>query len=185
MEHECLATLWIPTYHSLYKFSGVSVTVARSLHCIPQSNEICDGQEVTCFCTAASNEVIHWWPLPSVCSITQLCDSCVPEFSPAARAEVIDCPSCSENFTSCLSYNVSLGMESCRRGIQIGCFIAPETGSMSAPIQSNNNTCSLAREPSDLEENFIITKLVTNCTGKDTSTHAEIIIVNLNTIVFM
>ena len=151
----------------IIKFSGVSATVTRSLHCIPQSNEVCDGQEVTCFCTAASNETINWWPLLPRCSITRLCDSCRPERTSAARAEVINCPSCSDNFTSCLSYNVSLGMESCRTEIQIGCFIAPENGSMSAPIDSNS--CSLAREPSDLEQNFIITKLVTNCTGIYTS----------------
>ena len=151
------------------KFSGVSATVARSLHCIPQSNEICNGQEVTCFCTAASNETIHWWPLPIRCSITQLCNSCGPEFTSTARAEVIDCPSCLDSFTSRLRYNVSLGMESCRREVQIGCFIAPESSTMSAPIDINNNTCSLAREPSDLEHNLVITKLVTNCTGMYTT----------------
>ena len=147
------------------KFSGVSVTLTKNLHCTNESYEICDGQEVTCFCTAASTELIHWCLLPMCFSSTRLCDNCEPDFSPGVRAEVIDCPSCSDNFTSRLSFNVSLGMESCGPVIQIGCFIAPENGSMSAPIESNNNTCSLAREPSDLERNFIITKLVTNCTG--------------------
>ena len=156
------------------KFSGVSATVSRSLRCITQSNEtsdfneICNGQEVTCFCTAASNEAIHWWPLPIICTITQLCNSSGTVVTSTAHAKVINCSSYLDSFTSRLRYNVSLGMESCRRDVQIGCFITPTNSTMSPPIDSNN-TCSLAREPSDLEQNLVVTNLVTNCTGMYTT----------------
>ena len=95
-----------------------------NLECTPQQPYVCAGYEIICLCTASSSETIFWDDnntLPSF-STTQLCNSCTPDTSSAVRLEVINCPSCSNNFTSRLSYNVSLGMGN----IQIGCFISPD-----------------------------------------------------------
>ena len=126
---------------------------------MPQQPYVCAGGEVTCLCTAPSNETIFWCDnntLPSFSS-TQVCNSC-GSFTPSTvHIEVMNCPSCSSNFTSRLSYKASHRMGSSNTIIQIDCFIVPE---------SQLPSCSPTTVPSHLEQNSSFTEwCVTNCTG--------------------
>ena len=119
--------------------------------------------KVNCFCTAACNETIMWLsPTDNNITGTQLCNSCGSSTSSAVHVEAIACnsSSCSDTFTSRLSYNVSLRMGS---SIQIDCSIVPELPSHrdSTPLPG----CSLMTEPSQVERNFIWRACVANCTG--------------------
>ena len=134
-----------------------------NLQCTPQQPYVCAGDEILCFCTAFCDETIIWLDnntLPSF-SPTQVCNSCGSFTSSAVHVEVIDCPSCSDNFTSRLSYNATLRMGSSNTIIQIQCSIVPDPPG-SPPLRG----CSPMTVPSDLERNSgFETWCVTNCTG--------------------
>ena len=127
---------------------------------MPQQPSVCAGHEVMCFCTALCNEAITWSgnTTPSF-SIPQICNSRETNLPPV-RGEVIDSPSCSDTFTSRLSYNASLGMGDSTTIIQIECSIVPDPPG-STPIQG----CSPMTVSSHLERNYGFTLCVTNCTG--------------------
>ena len=130
------------------------------MECTPQQLYVCAGYEVICFCTALCNETIMWSgnTTPSF-SLTQICNS-QESILPPVRGEVIDSPSCSDNFTSRLSYNATLRMGSSNTITQIKCSIVPDPPG-SPPIQG----CSPMTVPSHLEHNSGFTWCVTNCTG--------------------
>ena len=129
--------------------------VSANLNCTPNQHYVCAGKTVNCFCSAACNETIMWSsPTDNNVTGTQLCNSCGPSTSSAVHVEVIACnsSSCSGTFTSRLSYNVSLRMGS---SIQIDCSIVPDP----PPPPHRDSTplpgCSLMKEPSQVEWNFI------------------------------
>ena len=132
-------------YVLLHAVTGV---FSLPMSCTPQTY-VCDGEEVVCNCTAACNEIIHWWDnnTATFCGDTKFCGSNDLIQPGILRVEVIDCPNssaCSGTFTSRLSYNAS---HSSRTNIQIGCSLAV-----------NSDTCSSQREDS------VILPLI-NCTG--------------------
>ena len=88
-------------------------------------------------------------------SLTQLCYSMHESRSPPVRVEVIDSSSCSDTFTSRLSYNASLGMGDSTKIIRIECSIVTDP--------TPHPECSPIPVPSRGEQNF--TLYVTNCTG--------------------
>ena len=130
---------------------------------MPQQPYVCPGNQVICNCTALCNETIIWSDnntLPYFHQ-TQVCDSRGSNTSSAVRVEVIGSPSCSNNFTSRLSYNASLRMGSSNTIIQIECSIVPDP-----PGTSPLPGCSPMTEPSHRERNSgFETWCVTNCTG--------------------
>ena len=132
-----------------------------NLKCTPKQTYVCAGDEVICFCTALCNETIMWSgnTTPSF-SLTQICNS-QESILPPVRGEVIDSPSCSDNFTSRLSYNATLRMGSSDTIIQIDCSIVPDR-----PNSTTIPGCSPMTEPSHLERNSGFERwCVTNCTG--------------------
>ena len=149
---KCLVTCWFSIH------AGFSVLA--NLNCTPQQPYVCAGDEIICNCTAFCNETIMW-SLPTE-SVTHVCNSCGPYTSSAVRVEVIACngSSCSDTFTSHLSYNVSLRMGS---SIQIDCSITPESPRPDSPPLPG---CSLMTDPSQVERNSRFTWCVANCTGK-------------------
>ena len=96
--------------------------------------------------------------LPSF-SPTQLCNS-GPYTSSAVYVEVIDGSSCSDTFTSRLSYNATLRMGSSNSVIQVDCSIVPDPPG-STPLPG----CSPMTVLSHFERNSGFTWCVTNCTG--------------------
>ena len=119
---------------------------------------MCAGDEIVCNCTAFCNETIMWLDnntLPNF-SPTQVCNSGT-DTSSAVYVEVIDSPSCSDTFTSHLSYNATLRMGSSNTIIQVDCSIVPDQ-----PLPG----CSPMTVLSHLERNSGFTWCVTNCTGK-------------------
>ena len=81
--------------------------------------------------------------------------------------EVIEPTECntSRTFTSRLTYNTSVSMES-NTYVQIGCFImreGPDPNSTSA--FEENKTCRPVREPLDSEQSSNYTWDIRNCTG--------------------
>ena len=132
--------------------------VLGNLKCTPQQPYVCVGDEIICNCTAFCNETIIWLDnntLPNF-SPTQVCDS-RPFTSSPVHVEVIDSPSCSDTFTSRLSYNATLGMGDSNTIIQVDCSIEPDP-----PLPG----CSPMTVLSHLERNSGFTWCVTNCTGK-------------------
>ena len=122
---------------------------------------MCAGDEIICNCTAFCNETIIWMDnntLPSF-SPTQLCNS-GPYTSSAVYVEVIDGSSCSDTFTSRLSYNATLRMGSSNSVIQVDCSIVPDPPG-STPLPG----CSPMTVLSHFERNSGFTWCVTNCTG--------------------
>lgn len=122
---------------------------------------MCAGDEIICNCTAFCNETIVWLDnntLPSF-SPTQVCDS-RPFTSSPVHVEVIDRPSCSDTFTSRLSYNATLRMGSSNSVIQVDCSIVPDPPG-STPLPG----CSPMTVLSHMERNSGFTWCVTNCTG--------------------
>ena len=135
--------------------------VLGNLKCTPQQPYVCVGDEIICNCTAFCNETIIWLDnntLPNF-SPTQVCDS-RPFTSSPVHVEVIDSPSCSDTFTSRLSYNATLRMGSSNTIIQVDCSIVPDPPG-STPLPG----CSPMTVLSHLERNSGFTWCVTNCTG--------------------
>ena len=148
--------LFILLLSATHSFTGYSVVA--SLECTPQQTCVCAGAEVNLSCTAACNEIILWSgsTTPSFNNLTQACNS--PNNTEShLPVKVINFPSCSDTFTSRLSYNASLGMGDSTTIVQINCSIIPE----STPSPS----CSPMTVPSQMEQNSSFTLCVTNCTG--------------------